>query len=427
MANNKPRNLRIVIAEAKELKANNTLAGASDPFTVLKFKSTTYKTDVIKNTLTPLWNYIVDLQNVEDNDNLDFEVFDWERIGSNKSIGKECRSSIQAGEYKVEYSITFYADTVNLPDECKVKPIRVVNIEDTNYKSTALPISLNTSKSPLTGGTIELSVSAPKNCYSPGEDIELDVRVVNKSKKTIKRVDFSLRKREEHNDVKTVPLKIASATKQFISKVYAGGTISQPMAFELPNNLIPSTFSKGMLRLEYELWVQLDIPNCVDLYLHVPINVVFRDPTLVFPPNSLTECSQIPNYIKDWNDRHVYSWLLLKMNAPPAIVAEFDRFNIQGCDIMTFDDALLERFCSGAADKSLEILNALRMEKYRCEGVRLMLKSIQLPHIVSDFENQCITTETLGSLTDQDLREMNIKIGDRKKILAAIQSMMRKH
>ncbi|EFA86825.1 hypothetical protein PPL_00630 [Heterostelium album PN500] len=601
MDNSSPRHLKLIVKDAKELKSNN-FGGTSDPYVVVKCRSQTFKTDVIKDTKLPIWNYVVQLDSVDDSTYITFEIYDWERIGSHKLIGavtvgivelkdatvrgitdkwlqldkkgylniyfefnpplmvtqqaqdgtvhvvpaaaavspvttaprwsalpapvhlqplyiqtipsqnvvefstpgeiyhekvyltgtsfqssiiytvsdpqvvvramyvefkgkvwsnhgkiktlvsdsrdllhtynvqgpkrvslprgkhmfpfqfyipKECKSSIVANDYRVQYVLTFYADIVNSPDVSVTKTVRIVNIEDTTLKQAAVPINAHASKTPLTGGAIDFRVLGPKNFFYPGEDIELEIQCSNNSKKTIKNVELSLLKTEEKYGVKT-PYTLGKTNKAFYPKIYKGSKTNQYIVLETPSDITPSIYHKDVVSIDYQLIINLDIPSCVDINLKIPINIVFRDPAFQLSPDPLTEVSQIPRYLYDWDDRHTLSWLTYRMKAPPSVIEEFDRFNIQGFDIICFEESLLERMLSGAGERAPEILAALMEERNKIIGVRYLLKDLQLPGLIKCFEDHTITTDILPYLTEADLVSLKISIGDRKRILNAV-------
>eukprot|EP01133_Synstelium_polycarpum_P007839 gene7839-9199_t len=583
--------LRIVIVEGKELKANG-MGGTSDPFCILKANGSNFKTETVKKNLAPVWNHIVDLYEVDDSTVLEFEVFDYERIGSHKSLGevaigvaqlkantlagsrdqwlnlskkgfirisydfippllvatldasgsvaavsspvlaygipppvffppqftpnqpvvssvtfvtpnetyfkkiyvtgssidsaivyavadqfitvrslyvtlkgkiyhngkriktlvndarnllqlvtggkmrmgrgkhlfpfqffipKECQSSIAIDSYKVEYTLTFFADIVNCPDVTATKTIQVVNIEDTNYKITQSPIDQSNSKSPITGGSIEMRATASKNSYCPGEDVELEVTVINKSKKTIKKIDIDLFRLDDRNASSTdrTTTKVATAHKHLFPKVCRGGKATQNMVFELPANLVPSTYYPKAIKIEYQLWVELDLPNCIDLQVKIPITIVFPDPSIMLTPNPLNELSVIPTYIHAWTAKHVTSWMLFRMKSIP-VAAEFERFAMTGIDIMTSSPTVLQSLIAIAGDRAPEIMKELTWQIDRINIVRTLLKDLQLPHLIDIFEEHCITSDVLPDLTEKDLVRIDVKTGDRKRILKAI-------
>jgi len=81
------RTLTINIIEGKELIAADN-GKSSDPYVKLKFDSQSYKTEVKKETLAPVWNQIFQLPSVNcDSSVFNFEVFDWDRFGSHDSLG----------------------------------------------------------------------------------------------------------------------------------------------------------------------------------------------------------------------------------------------------------------------------------------------------------------------------------------------------
>ena len=80
--------LQVALIKAKNLiKAD--IMGKSDPYAVLKFGKQKEKTNVIKNTLDPQWDFHTNFK-VPDGeaDTLLIEVFDSDKLGKDKSLGK---------------------------------------------------------------------------------------------------------------------------------------------------------------------------------------------------------------------------------------------------------------------------------------------------------------------------------------------------
>ena len=80
--------LHVDLIKAKNLMKTD-LTGKSDPYAVLKFGKQKEKTNTIKNTLEPQWDFSTDFK-VPDGpaDKLLVEVFDSDKLGKDKSLGK---------------------------------------------------------------------------------------------------------------------------------------------------------------------------------------------------------------------------------------------------------------------------------------------------------------------------------------------------
>ncbi len=75
------------------IKARNLvkadMIGKSDPYAVLKFGKQKDKTNIIKNTVDPQWDHHAEFKVPESGaDKLIVEVFDADKIGKDKSLGK---------------------------------------------------------------------------------------------------------------------------------------------------------------------------------------------------------------------------------------------------------------------------------------------------------------------------------------------------
>ena len=79
---------KINIIKAKDL-VKSDLIGKSDPYAVIKYGTQKDKTPVVKNSQNPEWNHTTELKVPEDDANkISIEVFDQDRIGKDKSLGK---------------------------------------------------------------------------------------------------------------------------------------------------------------------------------------------------------------------------------------------------------------------------------------------------------------------------------------------------
>merc|ERR1712013_133707 len=78
----------VTLVKAKEL-IKSDLVGKSDPYAILKYATQKYKTPTEKNTQEPKWGYHANFDVPEgDNRNVSIEVFDSDKIGKDKSLGK---------------------------------------------------------------------------------------------------------------------------------------------------------------------------------------------------------------------------------------------------------------------------------------------------------------------------------------------------
>merc|ERR1712037_822921 len=80
--------LKIKIHEAKDLEKKD-LVQKADPYVVVRFGSQEWKSDKVKNSLTPVWNYetTIDLQRASPR-MIEIQLMDWERIGKDEPMGK---------------------------------------------------------------------------------------------------------------------------------------------------------------------------------------------------------------------------------------------------------------------------------------------------------------------------------------------------
>ncbi|EAL70090.1 SAM domain-containing protein [Dictyostelium discoideum AX4] len=342
-------------------------------------------------------------------------------------IPKHCNSSIDGvGNYKVLYRFQFNADIVNLPDIQLEREITVVNIEDTVHRMTQSQIHEKCSKSPLTGGTIEMTITAPKNSYYPGEDIELQVHVNNSSKKKVKKIELELQRTISIQHEKGVPTQVLKVSKNFFPKIQQNQQSTQIVVMETPQTLLNSIYQSGIIKIEYKVRAVLDILDCIDLYTIFPVNIVLPDPKRVILPNPLDELSKIPRYIQDWTPRNLLSWLYFRMNCPEVVTSnpEFYQYCLSGNELLSIPDTiLLEKVLKGAGTRTTEIHNAIKIEIDRVLSVRTILKDNQLPHLIQTFENELVTFDLLSSLSSIDLSHLTSTIGDRIRLQNAFEKL----
>merc|ERR1712083_1111577 len=80
--------MKIKIHQAKDLEKKD-LVQKADPYVVIRFGSQESKSDKVKNSLTPVWNYetTIDLQRASPR-MIEIQLMDWERIGKDEPMGK---------------------------------------------------------------------------------------------------------------------------------------------------------------------------------------------------------------------------------------------------------------------------------------------------------------------------------------------------
>ncbi|KAN0037657.1 hypothetical protein ACTFIV_003010 [Dictyostelium citrinum] len=342
-------------------------------------------------------------------------------------IPKHCNSSIDGiGNYKVLYRFQFNADIVNLPDIQLEREITVVNIEDTVHRMTQSQVHEKCTKSPLTGGNIEMTITAPKNSYYPGEDIELQVHVNNSSKKKVKKIELELQRTISIENEKGVPTQVLKVSKKFFPKIQQNQQSTQIVVMETPQNLLNSIYQSGIIKIEYKVRAVLDILDCIDLYTIFPVNIVLPDPKRVILPNPLDEVSKIPRYIQDWTPRNLLSWLYFRMNCPEVVTSnpEFYQYCLSGNELLSIPDSvLLEKVLKGAGTRTQEIHKAIKIEIDRVLSVRSILKDNQLPHLIPTFEKELVTFDLLPTLTSIDLSRLTTTIGDRIRLQTAFENL----
>ena len=83
-----PGRAQVVLVKAKEL-IKTDLIGKSDPYAKIAYATQSHKTPTIKNTQEPKWDYCANFDIPEgDKRNVTVEVFDSDKLGRDKSLGK---------------------------------------------------------------------------------------------------------------------------------------------------------------------------------------------------------------------------------------------------------------------------------------------------------------------------------------------------
>ncbi|KAF2069167.1 hypothetical protein CYY_009511 [Polysphondylium violaceum] len=344
-------------------------------------------------------------------------------------LPKHCLSSVSIHDYSVQYIMSLDIDIVNLPDIQLKQNIVVVNLEDTVNKETTSTIEASTSKSPLTGGNIGISIKSSKSSFYQGEEIELDVQVVNNSQKKVKNIDIKVNRLDyEGTNITPITTNIVTDTKRLYPPIQKGKAHDQLIVVELPtnSNLIHSLSISKVMRVEYSLIVSLDIPKCVDLAIKVPISIVLHDPTHVSPlPDPLSSIASIPRYIKDWSPVHFISYIMFRKNCPEAITnnLDFNFYKLTGPELMTIEKSNLVSILQFAGPRTNELVDSIYDLIYQIVGVRNFLKDLQISNFISAFEKQDITFDLLPSLNHNDLTNLGLPIGDVKRFLNKIKEL----
>jgi len=89
--------LRIKVVRASGLRKADPLPFTSDPFCVIEVSGNRWQTPVVKNTLEPVWDFVVETTAYELGDRLLFSVYDHDRIGKNDLLGRHNMSCADWG------------------------------------------------------------------------------------------------------------------------------------------------------------------------------------------------------------------------------------------------------------------------------------------------------------------------------------------
>merc|ERR1712030_35105 len=78
--------LQITIHKAKNLK-NHDLVGKSDPYVVINSGKQEFKSNVVKNSLNPEWNWTTDILIDRSNPEINLSVYDSDKFGKDDLMG----------------------------------------------------------------------------------------------------------------------------------------------------------------------------------------------------------------------------------------------------------------------------------------------------------------------------------------------------
>ena len=77
----------VTLIEAKDL-AKTDMIGKSDPYAIISHGNQKFKTNTVKNSQNPKWNYDADINVPDQNDDrIKVDIFDSDRIGKDKPLG----------------------------------------------------------------------------------------------------------------------------------------------------------------------------------------------------------------------------------------------------------------------------------------------------------------------------------------------------
>merc|ERR1712083_828528 len=144
--------LKIKIHQAEDLEKKD-LVQKADPYVVVRYGSQESKSEKVKNSLSPVWNYetALDLQRASPR-MIEIQLMDWERIGKDEPMGKVLLSVSEA--VKKSSSDSFWVDL----QDCKSGKILI-----------STEFSGSDAKAVVGGGVKELRGLLPSEKTQPAE------------------------------------------------------------------------------------------------------------------------------------------------------------------------------------------------------------------------------------------------------------------
>lgn len=178
----------------------------------------------------------------------------------------------EADRSEIAYLVKGYVD---IPLKVDIEQTVPLTMHEAHDKSAATSVSAASDKEFAFGGdkSVTISASLDNNLHFPGDTVQCQLRVKNKSKKKIKGVIVTLQKTENL----TAKGSTTSKTQDVHSAKYGKATVAQgktadlDLEFTLPANLYPTILSSELVKVEYQVDFRLDIPWAIDLHVAAPI------------------------------------------------------------------------------------------------------------------------------------------------------------
>ena len=176
------------------------------------------------------------------------------------------------GNSKIAYELTVYVD---IPLKFDLEETKKLTVYESHDESLAQPVSGENSKTFMldSSGPLEMKVRTDTNMYFPGDRGQGIVEIVNKSSKDIDAIIVSIgRVMELKTDYRensfTRDIEVNKMDKPHIPK---GRPTTFKFDFEIPEDLYCTVTSGQIVKVHYELVVNLDVPWAIDLETRLPI------------------------------------------------------------------------------------------------------------------------------------------------------------
>eukprot|EP00028_Trichosphaerium_sp_Am-I-7-wt_P002917 CAMPEP_0168539556 /NCGR_PEP_ID=MMETSP0405-20121227/21903_1 /TAXON_ID=498012 /ORGANISM="Trichosphaerium sp, Strain Am-I-7 wt" /LENGTH=323 /DNA_ID=CAMNT_0008569151 /DNA_START=38 /DNA_END=1009 /DNA_ORIENTATION=- len=295
-------------------------------------------------------------------------------------------------------------------------------MDHTPHSKTICPVDMQGKKSVM-GGKIHIRAQMKKNFFTPWEDIEVLVDLQNDSSRKVKELEFKLISKQKSANMSSKLVSDFDTVlewhkKLYPKKLYPGDKATQQFIMELPKTLTHTFVKKNVFGLDYFLRISVDIPKLpdrLDLFIDVPVDIVIRDPHIPKPPLPMLELAALPHKLWEWTPRHILAWLCYKLNMP-EFRPSFIFWDLNGDQLFHLSDSSMATLVEGHPGATEKLTTILKTRIEEIMYVRRMLWDLHLGHCVTPFEAHGITKSTLVNLTKTDLHKV-VKVGECYKIL----------
>lgn len=184
---------------------------------------------------------------------------------------------ISMAKSTIEYEVRAWVD---IPLKVDLKTKQSLTIYEAYRGGEPAPVMVQDAKRFLfdSAGALDLSVALERQLFFVGETIQCRLHIQNASSKRVEKAILSLKQTEYLRAGDTGTEKECDLGSQEFPEaaVPAGGQGSFVLPFQVPADLYPTVSAGTLIKVRYELKVQLDIPWARDLELLAPILLLER-------------------------------------------------------------------------------------------------------------------------------------------------------
>ena len=176
------------------------------------------------------------------------------------------------GNAKIAYELTAYVD---IPLKFDLQETKKLTVYESHDESLAKPVSGGNAKTFMldSAGPLEMKVKTDTNMYFPGDKGFGEVEITNKSSKEIDAVTVSIcrvldMKTDYRSTSRKHDMEVNRMDKPTIPK---GKPTTFKFDFVVPEDLYCTITTGQIMKIYYELVVNLDVPWAIDLETRLPI------------------------------------------------------------------------------------------------------------------------------------------------------------